>query len=94
MQRFLSCCPQPMFYKSNFINDEVSRSISLKVLLYCVKLLHSIVIENDLNIIQYEAIIYTFDAETTEFFNNFCDRCKVVCEIMNSKDIFIRYIIF
>jgi hypothetical protein len=94
MQRFLSCCPQPMFYKSNFINDarEVSRSISLKVLLYCVKLLHSIVIENDLNIIQKEAIIYTFDAETTEFFNSFCDRCKEVCEVMNLRDIFIRYI--
>ena len=99
MQRFLTCCPKPVFSSSALLKEarKVVRKATLSVLLYTVYLIHhQMVVSVDLedkNATQYQSIDYTIAEDAIEEFDDIYTAYRRVCEDLNSVDIFIRFVL-
>jgi hypothetical protein len=96
MQRFLSCCPKPIFFSAEDIEQAqlFERKFSFTVLLYTIKVFHiqkvvsEAVIDN--NSKQKKIIKYLFDKEAKATYNSIFTTYRSVSAFMNDHDVFIR----
>ena len=89
-QRFLTCCPKPVFY---FIAEAIENAqkiqpqLSIKVLLLYVKLFHTQVIDDNKDVpVQRKAIKHKLDEMSNRLYNKLYSEYRKICETMNNNN--------